>query len=268
MPDRTRRTMRCLRERCYGRMYSAGRVTVSRLSGRRGPSSGNLPTTVLRYPARRGYFNSRLRCAFDRMGDYLVFREEYSVSYGTRRDDSDDEELGSLAQSARRTSLKQARAILIVVGVLNLLVSIFFFLNVRNEAKEAIEAEKRKLGPGMVVDQEKAREAEELVVRIGRAIYGGTILLSIIFIALGIAVYRAPVACTVTGLVLYLAGNAVFAVLDPMNLLRGVLIKIIIVVAMVKAVQAALAYEREVKVERAARRGDYESGGHQEPLPL
>jgi hypothetical protein len=192
------------------------------------------------------------------------------VSYGRSRNDPDDEELGSLAQSARTTSLKQARIILIVIGVLTVLMNLFLFLNVEREAKNAIAAEKQKLGPGMEFDEAKVKEAEVTVVRVGRLIYGGTLLLGVVFIALGIGVYKAPVACTVTGLVLYLAGNAAFAVLEPMSLLRGALFKIIFLICLVKAVQAALAYERELKAERAARarRDDYESGEREEPLPL
>ena len=61
------------------------------------------------------------------------------MSEGKWRGKSDDEGLGSLAQSARSTSLKQARGILIAVGVLTLLVNGFFFLNAENEVKQVID---------------------------------------------------------------------------------------------------------------------------------
>jgi hypothetical protein len=50
----------------------------------------------------------------------------------------------------------------------------------------------------------------------------------------------------VTGLVLYIAGNLIFGLIEPTSLIRGILIKILIVIAMVKAVSAAIAYQREV----------------------
>jgi hypothetical protein len=159
----------------------------------------------------------------------------------SNRDKKDDDELGSLAQSARKSSLGQARAILIVVGVLTLLLNIFLYSNVDNEV-----AKVRRENPGMVIDQD--------AVKLVRLIYAGTAGLGAVFIVLGLAVYKAPVACTVTGLVLYVAGIAVFAVIDPQNLVRGLIIKVIIIVALVKAVQAAAAYQKEHQAELAAAR--------------
>jgi predicted RND superfamily exporter protein len=190
------------------------------------------------------------------------------VSYGRERNDPDDEELGSLTQGARRTSLKQARTILIVIGVITVLMNFVFLLGVEKEAKDVITAEKQKAGPGMQFDEAKLKEAEETIVRIARLIYAGTIALGVVFIILGVAVYKAPVACTVTGLVLYVAGIAIFAAIEPMSLVQGILFKIIFTIGLVKAVQAALAYEREVKAERESRsrRDEFESGGREEPL--
>ena len=167
--------------------------------------------------------------------------------------EANDDGLGSLAQSARKTSLKQARVILFVVGGLTILANTFLFFNVENEARNAIKAEAANLGPGMVIDPVKAREVEETIVRIGRLIYGGTVFLGVVFVVLGFAVHKAPVACTVTGLVLYIAAIAVFAVLEPLTIVQGIIIKIFIILAMVKAVQAAVAYEREAKAEKLAR---------------
>jgi hypothetical protein len=183
------------------------------------------------------------------------------VSEGKWRGKSGDEELGSLAQSARQTSLKQARGILIVIGLLTLVLNGIFFANAENEVRQVIDAEKAKLGPGMVVDPAKAKEAEQKLLQMCRLVYGGTAFLGLVFVVLGIAVYKAPVACTVTGLVLYVAGNAVFAAIEPLLLIQGIIVKIIIVVALVKAVQAALAYEREARAAtRAARTDDPHEG--------
>lgn len=147
------------------------------------------------------------------------------------------EELGSLAQSARQSSLKQARVILIVVGVLTILVNLFGLMNIDNEIREV-----QRQHPGIVISEE--------VVRVARLIYIGSAGLGVVFVILGITVYSAPLVCTVTGLVLYLGGIAVFAVLEPESIIRGIIIKIFIIIGLVKAVQAAAAYEREVKAER------------------
>jgi uncharacterized membrane protein len=173
-----------------------------------------------------------------------------------RRDNNDDEELGSLAQSARRSSLKQARIILIIIGVLTLALNLVLFFNAEKEVRQALEQEKQKAGPGVVFDPIQLKEAEEQILNVVKLVYGGTAALGVVFIVLGIAVYAAPVPCTVTGLVLYVAGIAVFAVINPANLLSGLVVKIIIIIGLVKAVQAAAAYERERKAERQARQRD------------
>lgn len=187
------------------------------------------------------------------------------MSHGQSRDES-PEELGSLAQSARRTSLRQARIILIVIGSLNFVCGMLVFGFVETLVNQAIEQEKRKAGPGVVFDEAKVKEVHDAQVRAVQLILAGTMVVGLVFIGLGMAVYKAPVACTVTGLVLYVGLQAIGAAVDPADLVRGLLIKIIFIVALVKAVQAALAYEREAKAERELRRDDYETGEREEPL--
>jgi hypothetical protein len=189
------------------------------------------------------------------------------VSYGRSHDDS-DEELTSLTQSARRTSLKQARIILIVIGTLNFVCGMALFGFSEKLVKEEIEKEKREAGPGVAFDEAKIKEAHEAQVRTLQLILAGTMVVGLVFIGLGLAVYKAPVACTVTGLVLYIGLQAIGAAVDPASLIQGWLVKIIFVVALIKAVQAALAYEREAKAERQAhsRRDEFDPGPREEPL--
>jgi hypothetical protein len=159
-----------------------------------------------------------------------------------------DSSLGSLAQSARSKNLKNARWILIIIGVLTIIVNGLMLMNVEHEAEDAIKAETKRLGPGMVVDQEKAREFKETVIRFGYLIYGGTAALGVVFVLLGLVVNAIPVPATVLGLVLYLGANiALFALNsdDPAILARGAILKIITVVALIRAVQSAIAYQRE-----------------------
>jgi len=190
------------------------------------------------------------------------------VSYGRSGDDSREEELGSLTQSARRTSLRQARIILLVIGGLNFVCGLSLFPFVETLVKQQIDEEKKKAGPGMVFDEAKVKEVHDAQVRTLHIVLAGAAIVGLVFIGLGIAVYKAPVACTVTGLVLYLGLQAIGIAVDPAELVRGLLIKIIFIVALIKAVQAAVAYEREVKAERHARsrRDEFESGDREEPL--
>ena len=70
----------------------------------------------------------------------------------------------------------------------------------------------------------------------------------VVFVLLGFFVHRAPVAMTATGLILYIADYAIGAVLDPTYLVRGIIVKIVIVVCLVKALNAAIACERERRI--------------------
>jgi hypothetical protein len=73
------------------------------------------------------------------------------------------------------------------------------------------------------------------------------VLIGIVFIVCGALVYTYPVPATITSLVLYVGAAAVYAVIDPSTLARGWIIKLLIVIGLFKAVQAALAYESERK---------------------
>jgi hypothetical protein len=50
---------------------------------------------------------------------------------------------------------------------------------------------------------------------------------------------------SVTGLVLFIGFNVILAIMEPMNLLMGWIVKIIVLVGLVKAIQSAIAYQRE-----------------------
>jgi predicted RND superfamily exporter protein len=145
--------------------------------------------------------------------------------------------LGSLAQSARFKQLKQARNILLAIGVLTILVNAFLLANVRNEAKHVIG--------GMPGGPAEIQRLEDHVVRVGAAIYGAVIFLGILFVVFGLIVRFYPVPITIISLILYVGAAAIFAVLDPTTLAQGAIFKVIIIVGLAKAIQSAVAFERE-----------------------
>ena len=68
---------------------------------------------------------------------------------------------------------------------------------------------------------------------------------------------RVPVACTVTALVLYLGGWMATIAISLSNedgtdfvkaVMSGILIKFIIIICLAKAIQAAIAYQKESKL--------------------
>jgi hypothetical protein len=142
--------------------------------------------------------------------------------------------LGSLAQAARTNELKQARGILIAIVVLTMAVNGFLLFNLPNEIHQTLQ--QQPLDPAEV---EQVRR--ELTVY-GYLLYGLPALLGLLFVVFGVIIKRFPVFITVTSLVLYVLSMAIFGYLDPTTLARGLIIKIIFIVALARSVQAALAF--------------------------
>jgi len=160
--------------------------------------------------------------------------------------------LESLSQVARTKQLKTARGILFFVGIVTILLNIAFVLFAERVVDSQIDKEVRELrAGGNEIDDAALAGFRESAVRSTRLVNGIAVLIGGVFIACGIYVYRYPVPATVVSLVLYLGCAAVYGVIDPSTLARGWIVKILIVVALFKAVQAALAYESERKASAA-----------------
>jgi hypothetical protein len=160
--------------------------------------------------------------------------------------------LGSLGQEARLKQLNTAKWIMIVVGVLTIGVYIFLYMNVEKMIDQELARELQKRGIARnQLDQAAFNEARASEINTNRLIYMISIGLGVVYLVLGLLVKQYPVPMTITGLALYVGTALVSVALDPMNLVRGIIVKVIIVVALVKAVQAALAYERERKAGAA-----------------
>jgi hypothetical protein len=143
-------------------------------------------------------------------------------------------QLGSLAQSARDKQLGHAKGWLIFLGIMTILVNLFMVANLPNE----VQQEMRSIGPN-------ARDAETAMYLAGYVIYGGTVLLGVIFIVLGCLVRTYPLPITVASMLLFIGAQIIFGLLNPMNILGGIIFKIIIFVVLLKAIGAASAYEKE-----------------------
>jgi hypothetical protein len=151
--------------------------------------------------------------------------------------DHDLGSLGSLAQSARVKHLNTARWVLISIGILTILLNGFLLATMR----QTTMAEIRKKNM-VIVDQDQFEQG----LMTARLIMAVPIALGLVFVVLGLLVKTYPVPITITALVLYVAATLAFGMLEPQTLAQGFIVKIIIVVALVKAVQAALAYQREL----------------------
>ena len=125
-----------------------------------------------------------------------------------------------------------------IVGLLTLAINGFIFVNVRKGVDDEIN---KLLQQGLLVDQATVAG----VVLENQIIYGVGVVLGIVFITLGGVVYKSPVLCVVSGLVLYVAANIGFGLLDPASIASGIIVKVLIVMGLVKSLQSALAYNSE-----------------------
>ena len=149
--------------------------------------------------------------------------------------------LGSLAQASREKQLNSARATLIVIGVLSLIVNAVLIAMIPGQLRNEFQQNGQQLDPQQMA----------IATSIAMAVQGLFAFLGVVFIVCGVLVKRFPVACTVTALVLYVLSSLATAALDPSMLARGIIVKIVIVVALFKAVQAALAYQKEMHAASA-----------------
>jgi hypothetical protein len=139
-----------------------------------------------------------------------------------------NKKLGSLAQSARKKHLDTARNYLILVTVLQLAGAAVLYFALQGQP----------IPP-------------DLMPRIYLA-YGIVIGAGVAFLVLALLVHKFPLPVTIIALILFITLHAIDAIADPSALMRGWLIKILVVVALVKAIQAAAAYEKERRELSAA----------------
>lgn len=137
--------------------------------------------------------------------------------------------LGSLSQEARLKEIKTAGWIMLVVGLLTIGANLFMLFKDLNELA-SIPAPKAQ---------------KDAILGILYLIYGAFFVLGAVFVVFSFVVRSYPVPITIAALILYLCGNAFGAVLAPESLVQGLIMKIIIVVCLVKAIQAAFAYSKE-----------------------
>jgi hypothetical protein len=154
--------------------------------------------------------------------------------------------LGSLSQAARHKQLNTARGILIVVGILTVLINVASFAIINSQVDDIIKNQVNELHKkGMQEDPASVTAYRSQVIRISQLFAGGAVALGVVFIILGCLVKKYPIPSTVIGMVLYIGSNALFGYLDPETLVKGLIIKIIIVVVLAKSIQAAIAYQRD-----------------------
>jgi hypothetical protein len=142
-------------------------------------------------------------------------------------------------QAIYTKELKSARTILIVVGVIQLLFGIYFMTQVRKTFDEAAQAEVSAMGSGYQVDPvllEQAWEERKVIMYAATAV---PLLLAVFFFVMAALVYRKPVGITLTSLIVFIAAHVADAVMEPSQIYKGILLKIIFIAILWKAYQSA-----------------------------
>lgn len=88
--------------------------------------------------------------------------------------------LGSLAQAARSKQLKTARIVMFVVGVLTIGANVVFLGIEISEVNKVVREAQRN----PTVDQVRLREEEQKALRTIYVVYGASIFLGVVFMAL------------------------------------------------------------------------------------
>jgi hypothetical protein len=78
--------------------------------------------------------------------------------------------------------------------------------------------------------------SQESLLLFVQIFYGAFIAVGTIMIILGALIYQFPLFCPLAGLILYILTILVSGALNPMLLLKGIIIKVLIIMALGKAV--------------------------------
>ena len=141
--------------------------------------------------------------------------------------------------------LKVARNILIGVGILTILINAAQFAIIDKMVEEGLNKQVAKLPPGFVVDPVKFAQVKQSAVKIARMILGGIVGVGVLYVVFGLIIYKYPVPVTITGLTIYVGLTVILAIYgDYTPVVLG--IRIVVIVSLVKAVQAAIAYKRDL----------------------
>jgi hypothetical protein len=155
------------------------------------------------------------------------------------RDDYDEDEeplpkmrgksgLGKLSQEARMKEIKTAGIVLIVAGILQMI----------SGGIELATAEQQLRAANIPV------HLHPRVMQFVYIIVAGVVLLGLTFVIFGAVIKSAPLPISITALVLFIGFHGILAVLAPETIVGGLIIKIIVLVSLFKAIQAALAYAK------------------------
>jgi hypothetical protein len=160
--------------------------------------------------------------------------------------------LQSLAQGARSTQLKQIRGTLLTIGIFTLIFNTVDLFAVPTQ----IRAGMARNGAAAA----NAPAAETIAFGVAYTIIGAGFTLGILFVIFGALVHSYPVPITIASLVMYTLTSIVCIGLSLIAIGPGsvmiVVFRILFIVALAKSVKTAFAYQKERRLDQAARDDD------------
>lgn len=151
----------------------------------------------------------------------------------TRREiprSSSSSPLGSLVDEQHRKHIRGSRIAIMFVAVVTIIFSIIAWINLENEIARI------NRDPTMVVLED--------VVAQNRLIIGATFVIGLVFVGLFFWAKKNPFSACLTALIIYLTNIIVALGIDPSSLVRGIIVKIIIIAALANGVKSGLAFRK------------------------
>jgi hypothetical protein len=144
------------------------------------------------------------------------------------------EPLPRLVDCLRLRKLRYARLILVIAGLFLMGFSLVVFAM----AEEVVRREFARANIPVKPQELQRWVRIEQVFQLGQAGVGLALAVC------GLAIYRAPLFCSIAATVIFVLHQAICLAVEPLSLFRGAIMKILIVIALVGAIQAAIRYRR------------------------
>ena len=129
-----------------------------------------------------------------------------------------------------RKHIRSARFAIMVVAIITIIVSIVMWYMLQRDIDKASG------NPLMLIN--------EKIVAFQKVAIASTFFVGLLFIGLFFWAKKNPFGASLTALIIYATSILVQAGMEPETLVKGIIIKIIIILALVRGVQAGLAYKK------------------------
>lgn len=146
------------------------------------------------------------------------------------------ERLAKRKIQVKEDAIKGGRIAIMVVAVLTFIYTLWQWISFNNEIANA------RSNPMMVIDEDVVNQVRMILM----AYFGASFL----FVGFFFWAKKNPFSACLSALVIYVLSHVIAAVIDPANIARGIILKVIIIITLAKAISKAAelrAIEQEEK---------------------